>query len=106
MKVLHAISTLSPEMGGPSVAVIGMAKAVAALGHDVAIHTTDYLTPTAVARAGQTSGSGRLRVFVHPLLPVGSFSLQASFGLWRALREQIPAVDAVHLHSLYLFHDW
>ena len=106
MKVLHAISTLSPEMGGPSVAVIGMAKAVAALGHDVAIHTTDYLTPTAVARAEQTIGSGRLRVFVHPLLPGGSFALQASFGLWRALREQIPAVDAVHLHSLYLFHDW
>jgi glycosyltransferase involved in cell wall biosynthesis len=106
MRILHAISTLSPETGGPAVAVMGMAKAAAALGHDVAIHTTDYLTPAAAMPAEETIGSGRLRVLVHRLSPGGSFALQASLGLWHALREQIPRVDVVHLHSLYLFHDW
>src|SRR5439155_1239288 len=106
MRILHVISTLSPETGGPAVAVIGMAKAVAALGHDVAIHTTDHRMPSPAVPAEQTVDSGRLRIIVHRHLPLGPIALQASYGLWRALCEDIRRVDVVHLHSLYLFHDW
>jgi glycosyltransferase involved in cell wall biosynthesis len=106
MKILHAISTLSPETGGPAAAVVGMAKAVAALGHDVAIHATDYRSLPAAAPVEESIGPGRLRVFVHRHWPASSLTLQASYALWRALREEIPRADVVHLHSLYLFHDW
>lgn len=106
MKILHAISTLSPETGGPAAAVMGMAKAVAALGHDVAIHATDYRTSPASASVEESIGPGRVRVFIHRHWPASSLTLQASYALWRALREEIPRADVVHLHSLYLFHDW
>lgn len=105
MRIVHVIASLAPRFGGPSKACFEMARAVAARGHDVTILTTNMDGPDDMAvpndrpvvRDGVT-----LRYF-----PV-SFPRfwKTSWPLAEALREEIPGADVVHLHSLYLFHDW
>lgn len=104
MKILHVIANLAPRYGGPSKACWEMARAVARLGHEVSIYTTNQ------------DGPGELAVPVdRPVyrdgVEIRYFPIQAprfwgtSLPLARALRQKIPAVDLVHLHSLYLFHN-
>jgi glycosyltransferase involved in cell wall biosynthesis len=81
-----------------------MARAVAQLGHQVSIYTTNQ------------DGPGELEVPLdRPLcrdgVEIRYFPIQpprfwgTSLPLARGLRDKIVAVDLVHLHSLYLFHD-
>lgn len=80
-----------------------MARAVAALGHEVTIFTTDReLAPGEGERLQSAAGQAAVRIFPQhaPRLFATSFPLAG------ALREAIPAADIVHLHSLYLFHTW
>ena len=80
-----------------------MARAVAALGHDVAIYTTDReLAAGEAQRLTEQAGAATVRVFPQH---VPAF-FATSFPLQQALREAIPRADIVHLHSLYLFHTW
>jgi glycosyltransferase involved in cell wall biosynthesis len=81
-----------------------MARAVAALGHEVAIYTTDRemdAAERARAAAGRIDG-----VDVHVFPQHAPTLFGTSFPLARALAEAIPTADVVHLHSLYLFHTW
>ncbi|HZE20615.1 MAG TPA: glycosyltransferase, partial [Desulfobaccales bacterium] len=104
MKILHVIANLAPRYGGPSQACWAMARAVARLGHEVSIYTTNQ------------DGPGELAVPVdRPVwregVEVRYFPIQTprfwgtSLPLALALRRKIPASDLVHIHSLYLFHD-
>jgi glycosyltransferase involved in cell wall biosynthesis len=104
MKILHVIANLAPRYGGPSKACREMARAVARLGHEVSIYTTNQ------------DGSGELAVPVNrPVrrdgVEIRYFPIQpprfwgTSLPLAQALRRKIPACDLVHIHSLYLFHD-
>jgi glycosyltransferase involved in cell wall biosynthesis len=104
MKILHVIANLAPRYGGPSKACWEMARAVAQLGHEVSIYTTNQ------------DGPGELEVPLDRPVPrdgvaVRYFPIQAprfwgtSLPLALALRRQVPASDLVHIHSLYLFHD-
>jgi glycosyltransferase involved in cell wall biosynthesis len=104
MKILHVIANLVPRYGGPSQACWEMARAVARLGHEVSIYTTNQ------------DGTGELEVPLdRPVhrdgVEVRYFPIQAprfwgtSLPLARALRRKVPASDLVHIHSLYLFHD-
>ena len=80
-----------------------MARAVAALGHEVTIFTTDReLAPGEGERLQRAAGKASVRIFPQhaPRLFATSFPLAG------ALRDAIPAADIVHLHSLYLFHTW
>jgi len=105
MRILHAIGTLSPFAGGPSVVVVPMARAVAALGHDVSVHAADHRY-RGLPAGDVAVGKGRLRVAVHRHHPPAALTRHASLDLWRSLAREIPAADVVHLHSLYMFHDW
>lgn len=106
MRILHVISTLSPAAGGPPTAVLGMARTVAALGHDVSIHCTDHgMSPEAVRAAAHEAGDA-VRIVVHRHVMPGALTRHASMGLWTALAKEIPKSDVVHLHSLYMFQDW
>ena len=82
-----------------------MARAVAALGHDVAIYTTDRDMDDDERRrwgaGGQIDGV-ELHVFPQHAPAV----VAASVPLARALAAAVPRADVVHLHSLYLFHTW
>jgi glycosyltransferase involved in cell wall biosynthesis len=104
MKILHVIANLAPRYGGPSKACWEMARAVAQLGHEVSIYTTNQ------------DGPGELAVPLdQPVrqdgVEIRYFPIQAprfwgtSLPLALALRQKIPAVDLAHIHSLYLFHN-
>ena len=103
MKILHVIANLAPRYGGPPKACWEMARAVAQLGHEVSIYTTNQ------------DGPGELTVPLgQPVWQEGViiryFPIQAprfwgtSLPLALGLRHKIPASDLVHIHSLYLFH--
>jgi len=104
MKILHVIANLAPRYGGPSKACWEMARAVAQLGHEVSIYTTNQ------------DGPGELKVPLdQPVWQEGVeiryFPIQAprfwgtSLPLAFGLRHKVPASDLVHIHSLYLFHN-
>ncbi len=105
MKILHVIGDLAPASGGPAKACFEMARALARRGHEVAIYATDF-GQRAAARPASGAPLRRdgveLRFF--PLQPPRIWL--ASWPLAAALWRDLPRFDILHLHSLYLFHDW
>ena len=101
MRILHVIGDLAPHSGGPAKAGFEMARAVARRGHEVAIYTTDF-GQRADAPREQVRDGVRLRYFPlqAPRIWLASWPLRA------ALIRDLPGFDLLHLHSLYLFHDW
>ena len=101
MRILHVIGDLAPASGGPAKAGFEMARAIARRGHDVSIYATDFGQP-AGAPAEQVRDGVRIRYF-----PLEAPRLWlASWPMRRALARDLPGFDLLHLHSLYLFHDW
>lgn len=105
MRILHLIATLDRESGGPAQACIEMARAVTTRGHQVAICTTDWSAagrepvPTKVPL--QQDGVNVTYFPVHfPRI------WKPSLPMIGALRKELHGYDVVHLHSLYMFHDW
>lgn len=106
MEIVHVISSLAPQLGGPSQACLAMGQALAQRGHKVSIHATDLYhqssLPTRAARIEEHYG---VRIYRYPLsLPPRLFN--ASLSLYKGLDGILSRADIVHLHSLYLFHDW
>jgi glycosyltransferase involved in cell wall biosynthesis len=81
-----------------------MARAVAALGHDVAIYTTDRDMDAAERLRLATGRQDGVELHVFPQQFPAMFA--TSWPLAQALELAIPQADIVHLHSLYLFHTW
>lgn len=103
MKVAHVIATLSATYGGPPKACLETAQAVAALGHEVSILTTNLGFPGRLdVPLGQPVDRGGVAVHYHPGIRPRFWG--TSPALARALRETIPRADVVHLHSLYFHH--
>jgi glycosyltransferase involved in cell wall biosynthesis len=101
LRILHVIGDLAPASGGPTKAGFEMARALVRRGHEVAIYTTDFGQP-AGAPAEQLRDGVQLRFF-----PLQAPRLWlASWPMRRALAQDLPGFDLLHLHSLYLFHDW
>jgi len=101
LRILHVIGDLAPFSGGPAKAGFEMARAVARLGHEVAIYTTDFGQPPEAPRE-QTRDGVRLSFFplAAPRIWLASWAMRA------ALKRDLPGFDLLHIHSLYLFHDW
>jgi glycosyltransferase involved in cell wall biosynthesis len=111
IRILHVIASLAARTGGPAKAVVGMARAVAKRGHAVAIYATDRELDAAERGALGVSSANtdavtrdgvETRIFAQQPPRV----LATSWPLYRALEQAIPRADVVHIHSLYLFHDW
>ena len=100
MRILHVIGDLAPASGGPAKAGFEMARALARRGHEVSIYATDFGQPDA-AREQMREG---VRIRLFPLQAPRIWL--ASWPMRRALAEDLPGFDLLHLHSLYLFHDW
>jgi glycosyltransferase involved in cell wall biosynthesis len=100
MNILHVIATLAPESGGPAQACLEMAMAVAARGHQVSIFTTDFGAPLDLRLAADETVD--IRVFPVQWPP----TWKPSIPMAHALVETMDHYDVIHLHSLYLFHDW
>jgi glycosyltransferase involved in cell wall biosynthesis len=104
MKILHVIADLAPRHGGPSRACWEMARAVARLGHELSIYTTNQDGPVELAvPTDRPVWRDGVEVRYFPIQPPRFWG--TSLPLARALGRKIPTVDLVHIHSLYLFHD-
>jgi glycosyltransferase involved in cell wall biosynthesis len=104
MKILHVIANLAPRYGGPAKACWEMARAVAQLGHEVSIYTTNQDGPGELAvPTDRPVWRDGVEIRYFPIQPPRFWG--TSLPLAFALRQKIPAVDLVHIHSLYLFHD-
>jgi glycosyltransferase involved in cell wall biosynthesis len=101
LRILHVIGDLAPESGGPAKAGFEMARSVAQRGHEVAIYATDFGQPQSAPRETQRDG---VLIRLFPLQTPRIWL--ASWPMRRALAADMPGYDIVHLHSLYLFHDW
>ena len=101
MNILHVIASLAQETGGPAKAVLEMAEAVAKRGHTVTVFSTDFGGVPEGLDQLQDAGV-KVRVFPVQAPRIWKRSTQ----LAAALADAIPDMDAVHIHSLYLYHDW
>jgi glycosyltransferase involved in cell wall biosynthesis len=81
-----------------------MARAVAQLGHEVSIYTTNQDGAGALAvPVGQPVWQDGVEIRYFPIHAPRFWS--ASLPLAIGLRHKIPGADLVHIHSLYLFHN-
>jgi len=105
MKILHVIASLGARTGGPAKACLDMARAVARRGHDVTILTTTRaLAPGEGESLQSWARAAGVALTIFP--QQWPQTLATSWPLAAALDRTVPGMDVVHLHSLYLFHDW
>jgi Glycosyl transferase 4-like domain len=102
MRILHVIPSISAGFGGPSKAVIGMARAANRRGARVEIYTTNAdLKGVLEVPLGTPVETAGVNVTYFPI--EASHYYKISLGLASALRSMTPAVDLVEIHSLYQF---
>ncbi len=104
MKILHIIPSVSLVYGGPSQMVIGLCGALAALGHEVTIVTTN---------SNGDRGQAPLDVPIGiPVRQEASFDIlyfnckpfkryKFSLGLFQWLNQHIREYDLAHIHALF-----
>jgi glycosyltransferase involved in cell wall biosynthesis len=99
MRVLHVIPAVAPRYGGPSCAVVSMCRAIARLGVDTLIVTTDAdgrrRLPVAIETPTDWQDVPALffeRAFSE------SFKYSARLGGW--LRAHVTEFDVVHIHAV------
>jgi len=98
------ISSLAPRFGGPSKACVEMAEATVRLGHEVSIYSTnmDGDNDLDVPLRRETIKNG----VKYKYFQVNSPRFwKPSISMAKALNNDIPSFDLVHIHSLYLFHN-
>ncbi len=104
MKILHVIANLAPRYGGPSKVCVEVAQAVARLGHEVSIYTTNQDGPGELAvPLDRPVIKDGVEIRYFPIQPPRFWG--TSWSLARALDQKIKESDLVHIDSLYLFHD-
>ena len=105
MKILHVIANLAPRYGGPSKACREMSAAVSWRGHAVSIYTTNqdgpHLLDVPTDKPVEVDGV-TIRYFPVQIPRFWG----TSWPLAEAFKRAIPEHDVVHIHSLYMFHDW
>ena len=105
LKVLHVIPSLSLKRGGPSVAVVAMAKALMREGVDVHIATTNDNGDTVLdvnCDAWTTIDGVPCRYFKRwsaPIRALREFSFSRSFNTW--FRASAHSYDVIHVHALF-----
>ncbi|HYC14750.1 MAG TPA: glycosyltransferase, partial [Stellaceae bacterium] len=99
MRILHVIADLDRSKGGPAVACLGFAGLMARRGHQVRVVATDRGFAT-----GERDRFPGVEIEVFPVSSPAFF--RASWSLKARLPQAVREADVVHLHSLYLFHDW
>jgi glycosyltransferase involved in cell wall biosynthesis len=102
MRLLNVVATLSAASGGPTTALLGQSRALAALGHNVAV-----LSVNAHRRGEPVVGQGRetrheagVRYEYFP--PAPPLRWLRSPALAAALPAEVAAAELVAIHGLYL----
>ena len=103
MKVLHVIGSLAPRDGGPTVAIHGMAPALAALGHEVTIATTNADGPRETLDVPVDSPVRAHGVTYHYFERTvdGSWGLSLPLARWLTLHA--GDFDVIEVHGLFVF---
>lgn len=107
MRILHVVPSYLPahRYGGPIYSVHGLCKALAERNHDVHVYTTNVDGPNdSDVRLGQPVLLDGVRVCYFP-----STCLRRLFWsplMARALIQDLPSFDVVHLHSVFLWPTW
>lgn len=104
MRIIHVVPTYLPAVryGGPILAVHGLARAQAALGHAVEVFTTSIDGPGTSPvshRAPVLLDGVTVRYFASTVMRRLSYAP----ALARALRRSLAGADIVHLHSVFLW---
>jgi glycosyltransferase involved in cell wall biosynthesis len=102
VKILHVVPTYVPawKHGGPIRSVHGLARALAARGHEVTVFTTDVDTNGAVP-VGRAVPLDGVEVWYFPVTTPRRLYRSPAMGA--ALRDRISGFDVVHLHSVFLW---
>ncbi|MEI8195767.1 MAG: glycosyltransferase, partial [Phycisphaerae bacterium] len=95
MKIIHVISAMTVEAGGPPMVCQGLAMAQAALGHDVTIGTVDF--PGQV----RITAPANIQTVAFPLHGTPRYAKSPGLKDW--LETAIPQADFVHLHSIWQY---
>jgi len=107
LRLLHVTPTYLPALryGGPIRTVHALCRALAALGHDVHVFTTNVDGPddSAVPLASPVDLEG-VKVTYFPSRLLRRLYWSPSMG--RALSREVAGFDAVHLHAVYLWPIW
>ena len=107
MRVLHVIPNLAARTGGPPVAVIESARALSRIGVESTIFATDMAEAASARSHSRASiddlpdGANALDMRLFPAR--WPRRLAFSPALSRALADEAPRCDVVHIHSLFLF---
>ena len=107
MRVLHVVPSYLPAVrhGGPIFAVHGLARALAARGHEVEVFTTQvHGDGTLEVPAGKPVYLEGVRVRYFPVRPPRRLYYSPAMGA--ALRREVAGFEVVHLHSLFLWPTW
>ena len=104
MKILHVVPSYLPAVryGGPIWSVHGLAAAQAALGHEIAVFTTNADGPgnSDVPVGVSTPLDGVAVTYFDVAMPRRLFRAPAMI---KALRKNARKFDVVHLHSVFLW---
>ncbi|MGR9072535.1 MAG: glycosyltransferase [Gammaproteobacteria bacterium] len=107
MRILHVVPSYLPatRYGGPIFSVHGLCKALARLGHEVHVFTTnvDGRSDSGVPLLQPVEMEG-VNVWYFPSRRLRR--LYWSFEMGRYLKKRIAEFDIVHLHSVYLWPTW
>lgn len=100
MRILHVTPAYLPahRYGGPIRSVHALNRALATAGEDVIVFTTDAGIDPKVVPAEEKIDGVRVRRFSRSF-PKSWF---ASSALFRALKEEMPRADVVHITSIFL----
>jgi len=107
MRILHVVPTYLPatRYGGPIYSVHGLCKALAALGEEVHVFTTnvDGESDSAVPLGSPVDLDG-VKVWYFPSTRLRR--LYYSPSMMAVLKDKMRGFDLVHLHSIYLWPTW
>ena len=101
MKILHVIPSISPLQGGPSHAVMELAKAQNSIGLKPTIISTDYLLDNNKIISSHRFQIKIFRSLKTPIRKINSYGISLSLIIW--LIKNISKYDLIHFHSLFSF---
>ena len=105
MKILHVISDLCLQHGGPAKLAPEMCRALARRGHEVTLYTTNFDVDGVLdVPLDKPVLDGGVTIRYFPVSRPRRWKFSRPLG--QALRDGVAAFDIVHIHNLYLFHTW
>jgi glycosyltransferase involved in cell wall biosynthesis len=103
MKILHVVSTIAKNSGGPTRVLVDMTRAQIKIGYDVTVIASDRDNPATQLvdrEAIKSLFEDNVEMF---LFPVNFHQLLISSSMLRWLQKNIEKFDLVHIHGSYRF---